>query len=144
VIVHHVHLRPTLDGTRVVDVTMDLSGEQLTAGAHAIRSVVTDRYRVTALESADDILAMRDLTSLSDELASLVVPGAIAQLTLTVAGVGRFYDALDTFARTVGERAEREGDAAALPHVYAIVDGVADAHRAGMRAALDDSLVSNG
>jgi hypothetical protein len=144
VIIHHVHLRPTLEGTRVVDVTMDLSGEQLLAGAHAVRSVMTDRYRVAALESADDILAMRELTTLSDELGSLAVPGAISPITLTVGGVSRFYDALDAFVRTIGDRPEREGDAEALPHVYAIVDGVADAHAAGMRAALDDSLVSNG
>lgn len=143
-IAHDVHLRPTLDGTRVVDVSMDLSADQLTAGAHAVRAVAADRYRLAALESADDILAMRELTSLADELTSLVVPGAIAHLTLTIAGVGRLYDALDAFAAGAGERAEREGDAAALPHVYAIIDGVADARAAGMRAALDDSLVSGG
>jgi hypothetical protein len=141
VIVHHVHLRPALDGTRVVDVTMDLSGEQLTAGAHAVLSVVADRYRVAALESADDILTMRELTVLADELQSLAVPGAISQLTLTVGGVGRFNGALDEFVRTVGDRPEREGDAEALPQVYAIIDGVADAHAEGLRAALDDSLV---
>ena len=141
-IAHDVHLRPTLDGTRVVDVTIDLSAEQLGAGAHAVRSVVADRYRLASLESADDILAMRELTSLADELTSLVVPGAMAHLTLTLAGIGRFADALDSFAADAGDRAEREGDAAALPHVYAIIDGVTDAHAAGMRAALDDSLVS--
>lgn len=142
-IVHHVHLRPTLDGTRVIDVTMDLSGEQLLAGAHAVRSVVAGRYRVSALEAADDILAMRELTVLADELQALAVPGAISPITLTVGGVGRFNESLDEFARTAGERPEREGDAEALPHVYAIVDGVADAHADGLRAALDDTLIEH-
>jgi hypothetical protein len=142
VIAHDVHLRPALDGTRVVDITLDLSAEQLTAGAHAVRSVIIDRYRLAALEAADDILAMRELTSLADELTSLVVPGAIARLTLTIAGIGRFSDALDSFVRGAGDRPEREGDADSLPHVYANIDGVADAHAAGMRAALDDTLVA--
>jgi hypothetical protein len=146
VISHHVHLRPTLDGSRVVDVTMDMTPDQLTAGSHAVRTVVADRYRVATLESADDILAMRELTSLADELQSLVVPGAIARLTLNVGGIGRFSEALEAFVRVVSddERPEREGDADAVPHVYAIIDGVADAHRDAMRVALDDSLVHRG
>ena len=142
-IAHHVHLRPTLDGSRVVDVTMDLTADQLSAGAHAVRHVVDDRYRVATLESADEILAMRELTSLADELRSLVVPGAIAQLTLTIAGTGRFREALEDFLRLVtdDEAIAREGDSEAMPHVFAIVDGVADAHAEAMRTALDDSHV---
>ena len=140
-IAHHVHLRPTLDGSRVVDVTLDLTAEQLSAGAHAVQRVVDDRYRVAPLESADDILAMRELTSLSDELRSLVVPGAIARLTLTIAGVGRFRMALEDFVgmATDDESIAREGDVDALPRVFAIIDGVGDAHADAMRAALDDT-----
>jgi hypothetical protein len=139
VIAHHVHLRPTLDGSRVVDVTIDLTAEQFSAAAHAVRSVVDDRYRVAVLESADDILAMREMTSLADELTSLVVPGAIAQITLTVAGAGRFRTALEDYIglATDDEAVRREDDVTAMPHVYAIVDGVADAHAGAVRAALE-------
>jgi hypothetical protein len=143
VIVHHVHLRPTLDGSRVVDVTLDLSAPQLDAGAHAVRQVVSDRYRVATIESADDVLAMRDLTSLADELTALALPGAINRLTLAVAGIGRFRAALEDFAATRSEGPVREGDAEALPHVYAIIDGVADAHAAAVRVALDGSVELN-
>ena len=143
-IAHHVHLRPTLDGSRVVDVTLDLAAERLDAGAHAVRRVIADRYRPATLESADDILALRDLTSLADELTSLIVPGAIARLTLTTAGVGRFRLALEDFIAlaTDDESIAREGDAEALPVVFAMVDDVADAHEAGVRAALADSSLS--
>ena len=139
-IVHHVHLRPTYDGSRVVDVTMDLTSAQLDAGAHAVRHVTADRYRVTALESADDILAMRELTSLADELAALAAPGAVNRLTLTVAGAGRLLGALEDFAQSRSEGAVREGDAEALPVVHGMIDGVADAHAAALRGALDDSV----
>ena len=138
-IVHHVHLRPTLDGTRVVDVSIDLTAAQLAAGAHAVRDVTADRYRVAALESIDDILAMRELTSLADELSALAAPGAINRLTLTVAGAGRFLGALEDFAGSCSEGARREGDAEALPVVHGMIDGVADAHGAALRHALDDS-----
>lgn len=142
-IVHHVHLRPTFDGSRVVDVTLDLSAAQLDAGAHAVRQVAADRYRVVALDSADDVLAMRELTSLADELTALALPGAINRLTLAVAGVGRFRTALEDFVASRSDGPVREGDTEALPHVYTMVDGVADAHAAAVRAALDDSVELN-
>ena len=139
-IVHHVHLRPTLDGSRVVDVTMDLTPEQLRAGAHAVREVKADRYRVASLEHVDDVLAMRELTSLADELDALALGDGIARLTLAVAGVGRLRAALEEFAESRSDGPLREGDVEALPHVYPMIDGVADAHAAVVRAALDDSV----
>jgi hypothetical protein len=141
VIAHHIHFRPTLDGSRIVDVTMDLSPDQLAGAAHAVRHVIADRFRLASLESADDILAMRELTSLADELTSLIVPGAIARLTLTTAGTGRFRVALEDFiaSATDDEAIRREGDAEALPQVFEIVDGVVDAHAGAVRAALDGS-----
>jgi hypothetical protein len=139
-IVHHVHLRPTLDGSRVVDVTLDLTLEQLRAGAHAVREVRADRYRVAAIERADDVLAMRELTSLTDELHALALGEGIARLTLAVAGVGRLRAALEEFAESRADGALREGDAEALPHVHAMIDGVADAHADVVRAALHDSV----
>jgi hypothetical protein len=144
VIAHHVHLRPTLDGSRVVDVTMDLSADQLHAGAHAVRHVADSRYRLTRIESADDVLAMRELTTLSDELASLVVPGAIARLTLDVGGTRRLLVALEEFiaGATDEDAIAREGDKDALTHVFSMVDGVADAHAAAVRVALDDSVAT--
>jgi hypothetical protein len=139
-IVHHVHLRPTLDGTRIVDVTMDLTPEQLRAGAHAVREVRADRYRVAAIDHADDVLAMRELTSLADELSALAHGDGIARLTLAVAGVGRLRAALEEFAESRADGPLREGDAEALPQLYAMLDGVADAHADVVRAALDDSV----
>jgi hypothetical protein len=139
-IAHHVHLRPTLDGSRVIDVTLELSAAELNAAAHGVRLVVEERYRIAALESVDEILAMRELTSLADELTALGAPGAINRLTLTVAGIGRLRTALEDFAESRADGAIREGDAEALPLVYPLIDGVADAHGDAMRAALDDSV----
>jgi hypothetical protein len=136
---HVVDIRPSLDGTPVVEVTVDLAAAQLSAAAHAVRSMVDERYRLVPLESADDILAMRELTALQDELDALALPGAVNRLTLTVAAAGRLRGALEDFAasRSVDGVLLREGDAEALPGVYAIVDGIADAHAAALRAALD-------
>jgi hypothetical protein len=136
---HVVDIRRGLDGASVVEVTVDLGATQLAAAAHAVRATVDDRYRVPALESADDILAMRELTALAERLVELAAPGAVNRLTLTVAGMGRLRGALEDFAasRSSEDALLREGDTEALPGVYSMVDGVADAHADGLRAALD-------
>jgi hypothetical protein len=138
VITHVVDIRRALDGSEVVEVTLDLSAPQLSAGAHAVRAAVEQRYRLETLESSDDILAMRELTSLGDDLDVLAAPGAHNRLTLTVAGAGRLRAALEDFAASRSEGAVREGDAEALPHVYAMIDGVADAQADALQAALGE------
>jgi hypothetical protein len=138
-VTHVVDIRRALDGTSVVEVTLDLSAPQLAAAAHAVRFAIDDRYRLAALESADDILAMRELTALKDELDVLAAPGAVNRLTLTVATAGRLRSALEDFvgARSVENALLREGDAEALPGAYSIVDAVVDAHADALRVALD-------
>lgn len=137
---HDIHLLRLPDGSHVVEVTLDLTGEQLHAGAHAVRQVVADRYRIAPIESGDDVQAMRELTLLADELESIAVPGARSRATLTVAATGRLRGALEDFAASRAEGALREGDAEALPAVHAMIDGVADAHAAAVRAALDGGV----
>ncbi len=132
-----VDVRPSADGGRLVEVTLDLTSAQLEAGAHAAQRVLEDRYRVPVLESVDDILAMRDLTWLADELSAPVPTGQGVRLTLTVARIGRLREALETFAAGREDGLMRERDVAVLPDVHALVDGVADAHAAAIRAALD-------
>ena len=119
-----------------VSVTVDLTGPQLAAAAHAVGLVVEEQYRLRPLESADDILQLREATALKDELDALKVPGEIDRLQLTVARLGLFRVALDDFLASRVEGVRREGDADALPHVDAIVDGLAAAHEDALAAAL--------
>ena len=94
----------------------------------------TWRARTTSSRCASTSLAARP-----DELTALAAPGAINRLTLTIAGIGRLRTAVEDFVETRHEGAIREGDAGALPLIYPLIDGVADAHGDAMRAALDDS-----
>jgi hypothetical protein len=136
---HHVDVRPDPDGHPVVEVTYDLTAAQVAAGAHAVRIVREARHRTQEM-STDDVLAMRELTSIADELAVLEVHAAAATLRASPARLGAFRDALETFAS--GEHVEREGDAAARPVVFALADGVADLHAEAIRAALGDTAHS--
>ena len=56
-----------LEGQPVVSACFDLSDEEVVASAHAIRTMSAERYRTADL-SADDVLILRELTAIADEL----------------------------------------------------------------------------
>ena len=58
------------DGTRAVVAIFDLSEAEVAACAHAVGAARTEQFRHESL-SADDVLAMRELTALADELTAL-------------------------------------------------------------------------
>ena len=56
-----------LDGEAVVLACFDLGEAEIAASAHAVQAICTERFR-TAEMSVDDVLEMRELTALADEL----------------------------------------------------------------------------
>jgi len=131
---HHLEVRTDADGLPSVEVTFDLTPPQAAAAAHALRVVREARYRTAEL-STDDVLAMRDMTSLADELSELAAAGGADHVRATVARLGALRSALEEFA--ANEHLERDGDADARPLVFALADHVADLHVEAVRAALD-------
>ena len=63
----HIDISRGLDGERVVLACFDLREDELAAAARAVAATAPDRYR-TARISADDVLELRELTALKDEL----------------------------------------------------------------------------
>src|SRR4051812_40480102 len=104
---HHVELRTDPDAGTSVEVIFDLTPVQAGAAAHALRVVRDARYR-TAEMAADDVLAMRDMTSLADELAEIEALGGADRIRASVARLGALRSALEDFA--AAEHLEREGD----------------------------------
>jgi hypothetical protein len=136
---HHVELRTDADGLPSVEVTFDLTPIQAGAAAHALRVVRDARYR-TAEMTADDVLAMREMTSLADELSELGAASGADHVRASVARLGTLRSALEQFA--AAEHLEREGDAEARPVVYTLVDEVGDLHAEAVRAALTGDPVA--
>ena len=130
---HHIEVGTDAEGQRSVRTTFDLGPEQAGAAAHAVRVIRDVRYR-TAEMSADDVLAMRDMTSLADELGELQALDGRSHVTATVARLGVLRGVLEEFV--TGEHLEREGDAEARPFVISLVDSVADLHADAVHAAL--------
>jgi hypothetical protein len=130
---HHLEVRTDADGHPSVEVTFDLAPAQAGAAAHALRVVRDARYRTREL-SADDVLAMREMTSLADELAEIEAAAGADRVRASVARLGALRSALDEFA--AAEHLEREGDAEARPLIYGLVDDVGELHAAALRSAL--------
>jgi hypothetical protein len=63
----HIDISRGLDDERVVLACFDLREDELAAAARAVAATAADRYR-TARISADDVLELRELTALKDEL----------------------------------------------------------------------------
>ena len=130
---HHIEVATDADGHRAVTATFALGPEQAGAAAHAVRVIRDVRYRVAEM-SSDDVLAMRDMTSLADELGDLQALDGRSHVSASVARLGVLRGVLDEFASAA--HLEREGDAAARPVVIGLVDAVADMHAEAVHAAL--------
>jgi hypothetical protein len=63
----HIDISRGLDGERVVLACLDLREDELAAAARAVAATAAERYRTPRI-SADDVLELRELTALKDEL----------------------------------------------------------------------------
>lgn len=130
---HHFETQLDSAGEPMLVVCLDVTPAQARAAAHAVRVAREARYRPVEL-SADDVLTMREMTALADDLADIGAGTGTDRLAATVARLGLLRAALDEHA--AGEHLEREGDAEARPVVIALVDAVAELHAEAVRAAL--------
>ena len=63
----HIDISRGLDGESVVLACFDLREDELAAAARAVAATAAERYRTPRI-SADDVLELRELTALTDEL----------------------------------------------------------------------------
>jgi hypothetical protein len=127
------------DGTPVCNVSFDLSAEQLHATARAAEAIRLERHRHQAL-STDDVLALRELTGLSDELHMLADQGAHATVILQLARFVALHDALSEWLAAAEQRGwMREDDQAIHPLVAALIDPMASLRADALHAVLGEA-----
>jgi hypothetical protein len=126
-----------LEGHPVVLAVFDVSEADLAAAAHAVGAVRGERYRNAELGSVDEVLAMRELTALADELGHLVARGGAGTVVLRPSRLTVMRDALDDF---VAQRDEaewlREEDREPLAGARALLWPLSDLCGDALRAAL--------
>jgi hypothetical protein len=131
----HVDRSQGLDGESIVLACFDLGDEELKASAHAV-SAAAERFR-TAEMSVDDVLDLRELTALCDELADLALRLGMRTVVLRPARLTVYRDAIARFIETRDEADwVREDDREALARVRGLLHPLEDLCAEALRAAL--------
>jgi hypothetical protein len=132
----HIDITKGLDGEPVVLACFDLSNEEIAASAHAVKATSGDRFRTAAM-SVDDVLELRELTALADELADLQREPGMRSIVMRPARLNAWRDALTHFVESRDDAEwTREDDRAALPAARALLWPLEDLCAEAMRAAL--------
>jgi hypothetical protein len=131
-----IDLTRDLEGTAVVLACFDLDDAGVAAAAHAVAVARTERYRNVEM-SVDDVLAMRELTALADDLDALAHVAGACTVVLRPARLTVFRDAVEEFV-TGRDAADwvREADAEHLPAARSLVFPLGDLCADALRAAL--------
>jgi hypothetical protein len=126
-----------LDGEPVVLACFDLGEEEIAASAHAVRATSGERFRNASM-SVDDVLELRELTALADELTDLARDTGMRSIVMRPARLSAWRDALAYFVES-REDAEwaREDDRRALSDARALLWPLEDLCAEAMRAALN-------
>jgi len=129
-----IDISQALDGEAVVFACFDLDAKELSASAHAVAATAAERFRTTPV-SADDVLELRELTALADELGELT--SGMRTVVMRPARLSAYRDAVAQFVATRDE-AEwmREEDREPLALLRGLLWPLEDLSTEAMRAAL--------
>jgi hypothetical protein len=135
----HIDISQGLDGEPVVLACFDLAEEQLAASAHAVAADSGEQYR-TADMTVDDVLQLRELTALTDELADLALRPGICTVVLRPARLTVFRNAIAGFVES-RDSAEwiRDEDREPLARVRGLLAPLEELCADALRAALSGS-----
>ncbi|MDA0184983.1 hypothetical protein OJ997_32060 [Solirubrobacter phytolaccae] len=131
-----IDITPGLDGEAVVLACVDLGQEEISASAHAVQAITTERFRNVEM-SVDDVLEFRELTALADELADHVRQEGIRTIVMRPSRLNAWRHALTHFVESRDEAEwTREEDRKALPAARELLWPLGDLCAEAMRAAL--------
>ena len=91
-----------IEGESVVLACADLGGEEIAAAAYAVAAVAAERFRLADM-SVDDVLELRELTALADELAEQDPQPGMRTLVLRPARLSALRDSVARFIETRDE-----------------------------------------
>jgi hypothetical protein len=133
----HVDITRDLEDQPVVHALFDLGEEEIGAAAHAVAAIAAERYRMADM-SSDDVLQLRELTALADELGELV--GGTGTLVMRPARLSALRDAVQHFVESRDEADWiREEDREPLAIVRGMLFPLEQLCAEAMRAALSPS-----
>jgi hypothetical protein len=88
-----------VEGEPVVLACFDLGEQQIAACSHAVAAMSAERFR-SARMSVDDVLELRELTALADELAAVALQAGVRTLVLRPARLSALRDCVAWFVKS--------------------------------------------
>jgi hypothetical protein len=125
-----------LDGEAVVLACFDLGDDEITASAHAVKATSGERFRNLEM-SIDDVLELRELTALADELEDLLLRPGMKTVVMRPSRLNAWRDALTHFVESRDEAGwmrdeDRKPISVARELLWPLGDLCADAMRAAL------------
>ena len=126
-----------LDGDPVVLACFDLSEEEIAASAQAVKAVAGERFQNAEMSTIDDVLELRELTALADELGDHERGTGARTVVMRPSRLSVWRDVLSQFVES-RDAAEwsRDADTQALPLARSLIEPLSDLCAEAMRAAL--------
>jgi hypothetical protein len=127
------------DGTKAVVARFDLSDDEISAVGRAVDVSRTEQFRHENL-STDDVVTMRELTALADQLTALAGYGTAVTVEVSPARLVALRDTLHVFVEQRDEAGfirdeHRDAYAVAMALAAPLADLSADTLRAALDAA---------
>src|SRR6478752_2147810 len=121
-----------LDGEAVVLACFELGDDEIRASAHAVKATAGERFRNVEM-SIDDVLELRELTALADELEDLLQYAGMKSVVMRPSRLNAWRDALTFYdeARWMREE-DRKPVALSRELLWPLGDLCADAMRAAL------------
>jgi hypothetical protein len=125
-----------LEGEPIVLACFDLGGEEIAAASHAVAVMAAERFRRADM-SVDDVLELRELTALADELADQDPQPGMRTLVQRPARLSALRDSVARFIETRDEGEWiREEDREPLAHLRGLLAPLEELCAEALRAAL--------
>jgi hypothetical protein len=125
-----------LEGEPVVVACFDVGEEQIAACSHAVAATAAERFGLASM-SVDDVLELRELTALADELAAVALQAGVRTLVLRPARLSALRDCVAWFVES-RDAAEwmREEDREPLARLRGLLVPLEELCAEAVRAAL--------
>jgi hypothetical protein len=131
-----IDLSHGLEGEPVVLACFDLGEQEVAAASHAVAAMAVERFRPASM-TADDVLELRELTALADELADPGAEPGVRTVVLRPARLSALRDSVAWFVETRDESDwVREEDREALAPLRGLVVPLEMLCAEALRAAL--------
>lgn len=125
-----------LEGEPIVLACFDLGEEEIVAASHAVAAVAAERFRLASM-SVDDVLELRELTALADELTGAGAQPGTQTLVLRPARLSALRDSVVQFVESRDEGDWiREEDREPIARLRSLVGPLADLGAEALRVAL--------